>query len=335
MMLMSIAAVLVAVLVVVTGAWGTLALWQRLRGRTVAVAVALAWQSACVAGWIALALGHAGGAAALVLLFAGLAGWWATIRPRADRPWADDVARQVVGEVDGDRVVLRGIRDFRWRSDDDYDIRWHDATYRLSELVRVDAVVSYWSGPAIAHAMASFGFGDGRHVVFSMEIRRKRGEAFSEIGGFFKQFELVVVAAEERDIIGVRTNVRGEDDYLFPLRMKPEAMRSLFLSYVKAANRLARRPRFYHTVTSNCTTIVYRMAKRIDRGLPFDIRLLMTGYLPEYLMDTGALDRRYDMPTWRRLARITDRARAASPETFSAAIREGLPPAYSPGSATV
>ncbi|PWF65641.1 hypothetical protein CBX98_25500, partial [Vibrio sp. T9] len=107
----------------------------------------------------------------------------------------------------------------------------------------------------------------------------------------------------------MRTNVRGEDDYIFPLRMPKDAMRSLFLSYVKAANELVQQPRFYNTVTSNCTTIVYRMARRIDGALPFDIRLLLTGYLPGYLRDNGALDNRLSEAEWRRLGRITDRAR--------------------------
>lgn len=90
--------------------------------------------------------------------------------------------------------------------------------------------MSYWGSKAIAHAMISFGFEDGRHVVFSVEIRRQRGEECSAIGGFFKQFETILVAADESDIIRVRTNVREEDDYIDPLRMDQATMRGLFLS---------------------------------------------------------------------------------------------------------
>jgi hypothetical protein len=225
------------------------------------------------------------------------------------------------------------VRDFEWRTEHDYDVRWRTREYDLDRLTGADAILSYWSGKAIAHAMLSFGFDDGRHVAFSVEIRRKRNEAFSEIGGFFRQFELVLIAAEERDIVRVRTNVRGEDAYVFPLRMTPDAMRSLFVSYVGAANELVRAPRFYNTVTSNCTTIVYRMAKRIDGALPFDLRLLLTGYLPEYLRDAGALDRRFGADEWRRLGRITSRAKATgAQDDFSASIRQGVPPAQSESS---
>ncbi|SEO55229.1 protein of unknown function [Luteibacter sp. UNC138MFCol5.1] len=324
-----------ATLLFATGAWGAFALAYRAPGpRGVRLAVAVAWMAGCVLLWAAwLGMGEDRAAAIFVAAYAALLLWWGTIRPSNDRVWADDVARLLSGEVTGSHVTLRNVRDFTWRSDTDYDIRWETREYDLDRLVRVDAVLSYWASEAIAHAMLSFGFDDGRHVVFSVEIRRKRGEAFSEVGGFFRQFELVLVAADEHDIVRVRTNVRGEDDYLFPLRMPPEAMRSLFVSYVEAANGLVRRPRFYNTVTSNCTTIVYRMARRIDGALPFDLRLLLTGYLPEYFAENGTLDERFSVDEWRRFGRITERARATGPgDDFSRAIRVGIPPAYSPPS---
>lgn len=329
------AGLLAGVLLFVSGAWGAFALAFRFPGpRAVRLAAALAWMAGCAVAWTAWLGWKAGWAPpAFVVAHAALLAWWACMRPRNDRVWADDVACLLEGEVRGSRVVLHNVRDFHWRGDDDYDVRWETREYDLDRLVGADAILSYWSGKAIAHAMLSFGFDDGRHVVFSVEIRRKRGEAFSEIGGFFRQFELVLIAADERDIVRVRTNVRGEDAYLFPLRMTPEALRSLFVSYVEAANELARAPRFYNTVTSNCTTIVYRMAKRIDGALPFDLRLLLTGYLPEYLRDAGALDRRLGVEEWRRLGRITSRARASGPDDdFSASIRRGVPSAQSASS---
>jgi hypothetical protein len=335
MLARTVAGAVAGVLLFFSGAWGAIALFYQLPGATsLRAGGAVLWSVVYLALAIALFGWRAWWAPiALAVALALLIGWWTTIRPRNDRLWSDDVAQLLSGEVHGSHVTLRNVRDFDWRSDDDYDARWETRDYDLDHLVSADAILSYWSSEAIAHAMLSFGFDDGRHVVFSMEIRREKGEAFSEVGGFFKQFELVLIAADEHDIVRVRTNVRGEDDYIFPLRMPNEAMRSLFLSYVKAANELVERPRFYNTVTSNCTTIVYRMARRIDDGLPFDIRLLLTGYLPGYLRDNGALDRRFSVDEWRRLGRITERARATKPgDDFSAIIREGVPPAQSPSS---
>ncbi|NID14253.1 DUF4105 domain-containing protein [Luteibacter yeojuensis] len=329
------AGLLAGLLLFVSGAWGALALAFRFPGpRALRLAVATVWMAGCLLAWVAwLSWGAKWALPTVAVGYAALLVWWASIRPRNDRVWADDVACLLRGEVRGHDVALHNVRDFDWRGENDYDARWETRVYDLDRLAGADAIVSYWSGKAIAHAMLSFGFDDGRHVVFSVEIRRKRDEAFSEIGGFFRQFELVLIAAEERDIVRVRTNVRGEDAYVFPLRMTPEAMRSLFVSYVEAANELERAPRFYNTVTSNCTTIVYRMAKRIDGALPLDLRLLLTGYLPEYLRDAGALDRRFDVDEWRRMGRITSRAKATGPDDdFSAAIRQGMPSAQSASS---
>ena len=193
-------------------------------------------------------------------------------------------------------------------------------------LESVDMIMSYWRGAAIAHMLVSFGFDDASHVVFSVEIRRKKGEAFSEIGGFFKQFELSIIAADENDIIRVRTNVRGEDDYLYRLRLSRANMRSLFIAYVQHANSLVKVPRFYNTVTVNCTTLVYHMMKRIVGHLPFDYRIVFTGYLPEYVYQVGGLDQRYPLAELRERGRITDRAKQASNADFSNEIRRTIPP---------
>jgi hypothetical protein len=187
-------------------------------------------------------------------------------------------------------------------------------------------VMSYWTGPAIAHMLMSFGFDDGQYVVFSVEVRRLKTGDYSELGGFFKQFELSVIAADERDVIRVRTNVRGEDDYLYRLRMPVEAIRSLFLGYVGEANSLIDSPRFYNTITANCTTLVYHMMKRIVGYLPLNYRILLDGYLPGYVYEVGGLDSRYTLDQLRDMGRITDRARqSGDSDSFSSDIRRGIP----------
>ena len=324
LMLRSVLGALVGVVVFLSGAWGALALWYQLPGGSVGRTLGSVVWALLVVALVALAISRrslwplAGyGLAMLALLI-----WWWNIHPSNNRVWADDVAHLLRGEVHGHRVTLHNVRDFDWRSDSDYDARWETRDYDLDHLVSADAILSYWDSRAIAHAMISFGFDDGRHVVFSVEIRKKKGEAFSEIGGFFKQFEMILVAADEHDIVRVRTNVRGEDDYLYPMTLERDTMRALFLSYVEAANRLAERPAFYNTITSNCTTLVYRMARQLNPGLPMDIRLLLTGYLQGYLRDNGAIDASQPADVQRAAARITDKARRTGPtDDFSRAIR--------------
>jgi hypothetical protein len=309
--------------------WGAFALWFQVPGGVLL-------QSLGVGLWIAFSLAIvvilwrgrlAGGAVGFAVAFSALLIWWSLIAPSNSRLWADDVAQVTTGVVDGDRVTLHNVRNFDWRTKTDYTQRWETRTYDLRHLNSLDMILSYWSMPAIAHVLISFGFDDGEHVVFSVEIRREKTESFSEIGGFFKEFELSVIACDERDVIRVRTNVRGEDDYLYRIRMPVDDIRSLFLAYVSQANDVARKPRFYNTITANCTTIIYHMAKRIVGHLPLDYRVLLSGYLPAYVYKVGGLDTRYPLEELRTLGRITERARESDRRpTFSADIRAGIPP---------
>jgi hypothetical protein len=322
-------ATLLATLIVGSSAiWGACALWFQVQGgqalKTLSV---LLWAGFSLTLMIALWQGRtAAGLVTFTAAFGALLIWWQRIAPSNDRIWADDVAQMTTGTVDGNRVTLRNVRNFDWRSNTDYTQRWEIRHYDLDRLNSVDMIMSYWTGPAIAHMLISFGFDDGEHVVFSVEIRRERIESFSEIGGFFKEFELSVIAADERDVIRVRTNVRGEDTYLYRLRMPVSAMRSLFLGYIDEANTLVRTPRFYNTITVNCTTLVYQMMQRIVGYLPLSYRLIFSGYLPEYVYRVGGLDQRYSIEELRALGRVSERAKESDrSEAFSADIRRGIP----------
>jgi hypothetical protein len=307
--------------------WGAIALWyQQTGGRALKLLSLVLWGGVSLILIIALWQGQAAvSLTAFAVLFGALLIWWRGILPSNDRIWSDDVAQMTTGSVDADRVTLHNVRNFEWRSNADYTQRWETRSYDLGRLNSVDMIVSYWNLPAIAHMLISFGFDGGEHVVFSVEIRREKTEKYSEIGGFFKEFELSIIAADERDVIRVRTNVRGEDAYLYPIHMPASSMRSLFLGYVEEANALVRTPRFYNTLTVNCTTLVYHMMERIVGYLPLNYRLILSGYLPEYVYRVGGLDQRYSLQELRARGRITDRAkRADRSASFSADIRQGI-----------
>jgi hypothetical protein len=327
--LLRFTATLVATLIVGSSAiWGALALrFQAPGGRALKTLSALAWAAFSLTLIITFWQGRAAvGFLEFAVAFGALLIWWQRIAPTNDRIWADDVAEMITGSVDGNRVTLRNVRNFDWRSNTDYTQRWETRHYDLDRLQSVDMIMSHWTGPAIAHMLISFGFDDGKHIVFSVEIRRERSESYSEIGGFFKEFELSVIAADERDVIRVRTNVRGEDTYLYRLRMPVSAMRSLFLCYIDEANTLVRAPRFYNTLTVNCTTLVYQMMQRIVGRLPLSYRLIFSGYLPAYVYRVGGLDQRYSLEELRARGRISERAKAADrSDAFSADIRQGIP----------
>ena len=248
--------------------------------------------------------------------------WWSSIRPSNDRVWAPDVAHGVTAEINGADVVLHNVRDFDWRSETDFTPRWVTRRYALDQLTSVDLISSVWSSPAIAHTLIGFGFSNGERVVFSAEVRREKTEAFSEVGGFFKQFELVMIAATERDIVRLRTNIRGESVTLLPLRVSQQQAQALFLGFANRANALSRTPEFYQTVTTNCTTVIFELARQVDTRVPLDWRILLSGYLPGYLYDLGII--RTDAPLEQvlREAAISERAKSLPPGAdYSAGIR--------------
>ena len=202
-----------SVVLLLATAWVCGALWYQLpvsRGWRIAALVASALLGLAT---LVLCWRHQGMRAlpAYAVAFTVVLGWWAGIQPTGQRDWADDVARQTRATVQDRFITFDQVRDFEWRSETDYTVRWKTARYDLDTVETVDVATSYWMGPAIAHTLVSFGFRDGRYLTFSIEIRKRRGEAFSSIAGFFKHFEATLVAAEESDILRTRTHARGED----------------------------------------------------------------------------------------------------------------------------
>lgn len=325
-------------------AWGSGALWFQGPGNPpTRIAAMMLW---CLGVLAAGLWGWWLGRPALTLLawalgLLALLVWWQQILPSNSRIWASDVARLLQvqlappGPQGQQMATLEKVRNFTWRTDDDHDVRWESRSYDLARLRSVDLGVSYWMGPAIAHTLVSFGFDDGEQVVFSIEIRKERGEQFDALAGFFRRYELALVAADERDILAVRTNVRGEQLHLYRVAMPPAVMRDLFLAYAAEARALHEAPRFYNTLTTNCTTLVWELARRVGAQLPLDWRLLASGYVPGYLHDLDVLTPGYPLAQLQALGDITERAKHWQPAPgddelsrrhgFSRAIRQGIP----------
>ncbi len=261
-----------------------------------------------------------------LVLHGALLVWWNNLIPSNNHQWEEDVAQMTSGSIEGDQVTLFNVRNFDWHSETEYTPRWETREYDLSKLTSVDMLTSHWGMDAIAHVLVSFGFDDGQFVTFSVEIRKKKGQQFSEIAGFFKQYELSILATDERDAIGVRPNVRGEDTFLYRIDMPADIRKKLFLSYIEQANQLQKEPRFYNTVTTNCTTLVFGMMQHISGGLPLDARLLLTGYLPSYVQELDGLTDGFDLAQLRSAGRITERSKQAGQSSnYSKIIRQGVP----------
>ena len=323
---------IIAAIVVIApiSAWSALALWFRLPAPEVLRASAAILF--CILGVVTITVLFMRLSRSLVALavfaiaFGGLLTWWSTIKPPLDGDWAPDVARQTTGTVKGDILTLSDVRDFDWRTDKDFTERWEQRSYDLSKLKTLDLFLAYWAGPEMAHVIMSFGFEDGDHIAWSVEVRREKTGVFSPIADAFKNHTLVYLATTERDSVRLRTNVRGEDVRLYRLKVPPDQARVLLLQYAVEATALAERPKWYNSITANCATVVFKIVRAAGGTFPFDWRLVVNGFLPGYLYDHRVVVTTMPLSELMERARINRQAKAAdqSPD-FSKAIRVGVP----------
>jgi hypothetical protein len=261
-----------------------------------------------------------------VVLFLGVVGWWISILPSHDRAWRPEVAVMPRALLDGDRVRITGVRNFDYRSVNDFRVRYEQREVQLSHLTGLDFFVSYWSEGLVGHTFLSFIFDNAPPLSISIETRPEVGEGFNPIASLFKQFELIYVVGDERDIVRVRTNYRKETVYLYRLNTATDNARRLFMVYLERINELADRPEFYHLLSNSCTINIIRYANAAGRAGRFDIRHLLNGMIDSYLYYSGRMDTTLPFDELRRRSRINDAAQAAddAPD-FSDRIRASLP----------
>lgn len=307
-------------------AWCALALWFDGPASRPAAALLTAAFVLLVGGLVARVRGLARGLASAALPCVLVLAWWLLIPPSNERAWLPDVARTPTAVQEGSVVTLTSVRDFDYRSETDYDERWATRHYDLAALRGLDLFVCYWGPTLYAHTILSFAFADGQALAVSIETRKERGESYSALRGFFRQYELVYVMADERDVIRLRTSFRGERVYLYRLATRPDRARALLEQYLNEANALARRPAWYNALTENCTTGIWRNVRAIAPGARPDWRLLANGSVDELLYERGLVDTRLPFAELRVRSEITGAARrCAGRVDFSSCIREGVP----------
>jgi hypothetical protein len=218
-------------------------------------------------------------------------GWWLSLKPTNIGDWQADVDRPAWVQIDGDRTTIHNLRNCDYRTETDYSNCWSDRTVNLSDLRGADLFFTTWGVPYIGHPIVSFWFGDNQHVAFSIEARYKGGQDYSAILGFFRQYELIFVVADERDVVRLRTNFRKDEDvFLYHVNMGPDSARAIFLTYVRYLNHLKDNPEWYNALTRNCTTTLdTQISKEVSNPQPWNYQFLVNGTLDELLYDRGRL----------------------------------------------
>jgi len=201
--------------------------------------------------------------------FLAVAAWFSTITPKTDAFYPQDVTMPYA-EFQGDIVTIHNVRNSDYRSRDDADVHYETRAYNIRDLKTVDLFMNYWGDDRIAHTLLSFGFANGEHIAVSVETRREIGEAYSEWAGFFKQYELIYIWADERDVIRLRTNYRKERVYLYRTTLSAAKAQGLFIDMMKRTNEIYKKPTFYNTIKQNCTnTLVHHIIASKAYKIPF------------------------------------------------------------------
>jgi hypothetical protein len=305
-------------------AWATLAIYySNLPWLGIRVALALAFLVFGVwALWRPYRLRRIG---MFAVAYLGLLVWWSTIRPSHDRDWRADVAVMPRASINGDQVKISGFRNFEYRSLEDFTVHHEEREYDLSHLTSMDFYVSYWAVGPVGHTFVSFNFDNADPLCISIETRPEEGEGFSPIASLFKQFELIYVVGDERDIVGVRTNHRNEEVYLYRIRIQAATAREFLKVYLERINELADQPEFYHLLSNSCTINIVRYANRIGRVGRLDINHLLNGFIDQYLYSTGMIETKLPFEEVRRLSHINQAAQKADDlPDFARRIRQAI-----------
>lgn len=292
----------------------------------VRLAVAALFAIAALAAPLVLGWRRGWAVVAGLLVVVGL--HWAAASPRNDRVWSEPQSRAPRAEFDGDQVVIHDIRDFRYAEGSGggivWEPRWRDDSYNLSELRRGWFVLTEFGGTeGVGHVMVSFEFEGPRYVVVSVEVRREEGEVFDPLRGLFRQFEIMYVIGDERDVIALRTNFQRDDTWVFPIDAGPEKTREFFVDMLNRANSLHERPDWYNTALNSCSSSLAAHYEHInDVSLGLDKRIALPGYSDELLEELGLFPDGVSAAQARTLFYANDRAQAGPVDDgFSARIR--------------
>lgn len=248
----------------------------------------------------------------------------ASMRPSNYRDWSPDQAVLPRADITDDRVVVHNIRNCTYLTDQSYVVHYYDKEFDLNRIDAIDfVVVPFKDMPSLAHTMLSFHFRDGQRVAVSVEVRKKRGEEYNLVKGLLRQYEIMYVVGDERDLIKLRTNYRKDDVYLYRARATPEQARKLFVDVMNRVNCLAAKPELYDLISNNCTTNIMRHVNHLaPNKVPYTWDLLFTGHSDRLAYDLGLLDTDLPFEEAKRRAKISDVARRyADDPDFSGMIR--------------
>lgn len=247
-------------------------------------------------------------------------------RPSHDRIWeTGHEALPYITEEDG-LITITNYRHFKWTGPLTATPDYVTKSFPLSDVTGVAVFISHFSDfEGLAHIFLSFELASGTPIVVSLETRREVGEEFSPILGILRQFEIIYVVGDERDLVGVRTDHRDERVYLYPTKATQEQAQKLFLQMSEKINSVYQRPQMYNTLLRNCTNEITReVEKMTELRFPLTWKSILPGHFDEVLYEMEIVDTSEPFPETKERQRIDNTKVDASSPSYSTDLRQSL-----------
>jgi len=265
----------------------------------------------------------------MVGILAIFVGWYSADKPSLQGDWQDQFAVISSAEFNGNLVTIRNVRNFRYYpTEADMHPAYYDRTYNLNQIKQVWYVAEPFNEDKIAaHTFVSFEFNDGYFLAISIEARKTKEQEYSTWKGVLHSYPLVYIAADERDVIIMRANLRKDKVYVYPVKLeKPENAKLLLVDMLKEMNELmSTDPSWYNTLFANCTSSIVKHINRITPGRisTFSWQLWLTSSADKLALNHGLLDTSLTIEQARKKFNINEESeRISDMANYSAEIRK-------------
>ncbi|MEI7512378.1 MAG: DUF4105 domain-containing protein [Candidatus Uhrbacteria bacterium] len=263
-----------------------------------------------------------------VVLLVGVIGWLVFDTPSKTGDWQSALSVLSTAEFNGDLVTVKNIRNFRYNgSEEEKDAipAYYDKTFDLTKLKQVWFIADPFQENALAaHTFLSFEFENQQYLSISIEARKLKGQKYDLVKGMFHTYPIMYIAADERDTIFARTNIRKDEVFVYPVKTTQEKARALFVDMANEMNSLAVKPEWYNTLFANCTSRIGYHINRVTPGrIPFySLAPFVTGLADRFALEHGLINTDLSLEQAREKYKISSKAlEIGNVENFSELIR--------------
>ncbi|MBX9746159.1 MAG: DUF4105 domain-containing protein, partial [Hyphomonadaceae bacterium] len=205
--------------------------------------------------------------------------------PRADRDWYPYLSHTPDVTLTQTGFTIAPVSDWSYDGPEVTAETYIQAGYDFDQLRNVWFMLEPQPGSQLAaHTLLLFEFEGDRLLGLTIEARREQGEDYSALRGLFNAFELTYIWASARDLLVRRAVMLDHEVFVYPVAINDAQERALLWRLLRRTEYLETTPRYYNTITSNCTNELAKAA-----GFNWAPAYILTGRSDEYLFRRGII----------------------------------------------